>query len=240
MTIALITPSRRRPALLKRMWESALKTATYPDQLRLHYGIHKEEEQAYGFAMMMCLKGSSQLVFVNDWSTVYSANYLAGQALTYEDTTLLMIIGDDAIFDTRGWDKALLDHYAALENKVHLYSLRDSRDENGTPHPIATKEWVLSMGYIATPIFLHWYVDTWMTQIARENRIFTHMKDYLLIHDKPSDHGQGDETHTRIRVRGWKQRDDFVDFTCHHFLDVESNRLRKILQYNSGDKEHVD
>ena len=143
---------------------------------------------------------------------------------------LFMLAADDIIFTTPHWDKALLDHYHALENKVHVYSLRDSRDHDGTPHPIITREYVEAMGYFLPPIFLHWFVDSWTVEIARANNCFTPLNNYMLMHVKPAENGNPeDETYKTIHARGWLNCDQYVDKKCQHFLEVEKQRLRDIL-----------
>lgn len=239
--IHLICPSRGRPDLAKRMWESALKTATHPEQLSLHLGVHDYE--TYKYQVTFNQAGLSRGVTyyeVKDWSTVYSTNTIATHLLSDLNAKLFIVACDDTIFSTAGWDKALIDHYQALESKVHVYALQDSRSADGTPHPIVTREYIQAMGYLFTPIFLHWFVDTWLAGIAKANHCFTHLRDYLLVHDKPSDNGVGDDTHIRIRERGWLDRDNFTNDKCPHFLDEEKARLSRYLQWQSGAREHLD
>lgn len=161
--------------------------------------------------------------------TVYRWNVLAKRALREPENKLFMLAADDIVFSTPCWDEALLNHYNSLENKIHVYALQDSRDPEGTPHPIVTREWIEAMGYAFPPIFLHWHLDTWTVAISKANNCFTHLKDYLLVHDKPSDRGQPDETHTRIRSLGWHERDKYVNETCQHFLECEKQRLGRII-----------
>jgi len=176
-------------------------------------------------------------VFVDDrdmMPTVQKWNDLSDYAMQDKSIKLFMLGSDDMYFDTPGWDKALLDHYNALENKIHVYHLQDSRDENGTPHPIVTREYIEAMGYFVPPIFLHWQIDTWTVAIAKYNNVFTHMRDYLLIHDKPNDRGNPDETHSRIRQWGWHERDKYVNDKCQNFLEYEKARLGSIIHKKEG------
>jgi len=161
-----------------------------------------------------------------DYPTAMKWNALAEIAMKNPENKLFMLAADDMIFSTPCWDEALLEHYNILENKIHVYALRDSRDPDGTPHPVVTREYIEAMGYFLPPIFLHWFVDSWTIQIAMANNCFTHLKDFMLIHDKPSDKGEGDETHNRIRRLGWRERDGWVNDHCQHFLALEKSRLK--------------
>lgn len=200
--ISLLCPSRRHEAF-ERMQQSVQRTSSKVSIL------------------------SDQGQFPEYLPTVHKWNMLTQTALRNTDVNLFMLAADDIIFDTTGWDQALRDHYNALKNKIHVFALQDSRDPNGTPHPIVTREWIIAMGYAFPPIFLHWFVDTWTVAIASSVDAFTHLKDFKLIHDKPSDYGRIDKTHTGIRSMGWHQRDQYTNDTCQHFLEFEKQRLAK-------------
>lgn len=209
--IALLCPTRGRMTQYYRMCASAKMTAEKEGNVCIHG----------------CTNGKEIYVqnMPDDAPTVYMWNELAKQALENPDNKLFMLAADDMIFSTHGWDKALIDHYNALENKIHVYALQDSRDSEGTPHPIVTREYIDALGYFMPPLFLHWYCDTWTVEIAKANNCFTHLRGYQLIHDKPSDNGQADETHNRIRSMGWRERDKAVNDSCHHFQEIEKVRL---------------
>ena len=226
MTIAILCPTKGRPEQFRRMVDSASKTAAgeiiyYQDVQGDHYN---SIDALQGKTLSYILSSPDML------PTVYRWNRMALLAMNHKHCNLFMLAADDIVFATPLWDKAIIDHYNALDNKIHVYALQDSRDPEGTPHQIVTREYIEAMGYFCPPIFLHWHTDTWTTEIAKANGVFTHMKDYLLIHDKPSDRGEPDATHTGIRAQGWHERDQYVAKTCGHFLDVEKKRLASIIQ----------
>lgn len=207
--IALLCPTRGRPTQYKRM-EDSVKATAKDVHVAIYRGTNGDDDYA-------------GLKYPIDCPTVYMWNDLASRAGKHK---LCMLASDDIIFTIPGWDKALLDHYNALENKIHVYAFQDSRDPNGTPHIIVTREYIDAMGYFVPPIFVHWFVDTWTVEIAKANNCFTHLKDFLLVHEKPSDKGQADETHLRIRRNGWFERDKFVNDKCKVFLEFEKERLK--------------
>lgn len=225
MTIALLCPTRERPEQCKRMVESAFIKSTA--SIQIYLGVqgdgYRDEFPGIWLPRPNCMTIKIQMP---EWPTVQSWNVLANGALENKKNKLFMLAADDMHFATPGWDKALLDHYNALENEIHVYALQDSRDKDGTPHVIVTREYIEAMGYFMPPIFLHFFIDTWTVAIAKANGVFTHMRDYLLVHDKSNDKGQPDETHSRIRAMGWRERDGYVNDTCQHFLALEKSRLK--------------
>lgn len=215
-SIALLCPTRGREQQFKRMCESVAVTTYATNTVNIYSASNGGDAYA-------------KYQFPIDCPTVHMWNGLAIEAMKNPDHKLFMLCADDVVFSTPLWDEALIRHYEALENKVHVYALQDSRDAQGTPHPIVTREWIEGLGYFMPPFFTHWFVDTWTVQMAKVNGVFTHMKDYLLIHDKPSDVGKPDETHTRIRMNGWHERDKYVNETCQHVLHGETERLAKAM-----------
>ena len=223
--IALLCPTRARPEQCKKMLNSVYATASNKG------GVFPYIALTDGFAdSPLILDSDTTNTFIrtpDGMPTAYKWNVLAELALKSGlNHKLFMLCADDIVFQTPCWDKALLDHYNALENKIHVYHLRDGRTGHGTPHPIVTREYIEAMGYFLPPLFLHWFVDTWTVEIAKAAHCFTHLTDYMLDHIKPSDEGKPDETHSRIRQWGWHDRDVWVDKHSQHILEFEKRRLQ--------------
>lgn len=229
--IALLCPTRGRPEQCRRMVESVHNTSSTDVVIFLF--IADDDESWCEYQKLddpKIHRGLLNIIRVPAWPTVQSWNCHIKGLVKDGVTDLFMLSADDIIFSTPGWDQALLEHYDNLKEKVHVYSLQDSRDADGTPHPFVTREYIEALGYAFPPIFLHWWVDSWTVAIGKSCGVFTHLKDYLLIHDKPSDRGQLDETHSRIRRMGWHERDAYVAKTMDHVLKAEMVRLDNYLR----------
>jgi hypothetical protein len=214
--IALLCPTRARMPQCKRMIQSASDTASYNSLS--YYVAATSGVDSPDFPCNFLPDGMP---------TAFKWNLLAEEAMKDPSNKLFMLASDDIVFSTPLWDQALLDHYNKLQNKIHVYHLQDSRDPDGTPHPVFTREWVETLGYMVHPMFLHWIIDTWSVEIAKYCGAFTHMKDYLLEHIKPSDHGNPDATHTGIRGMGWNTRDLWTAEKCKYILEFEKQRMYK-------------
>lgn len=212
MTTALLCPTRARPLQLKRMISSVRATS---DGVNIYTGTTFGVDER-GF-----------MEFPDGMPTVYKWNILAEEAMKDPGNKLFMLCADDVVFSTPLWDKALLEAYNNLEEKTHVFALQDSRDKDGFPHPIFTREWIEFFGYMLPPIFLHWRIDTWSVELAKNAGCFTHLKDYMLGHIKPSDYGNPDETHSRIRDWGWHNRDQYVNEKCQHYFELDKKRLKE-------------
>lgn len=220
--IAILVPTKGRPEQCKRMLQSV--KATISSQVDVFLGLSTDDAKVYGEYV------GADVIFPEWMPTVHKWNMLARKAMEHMDINLFMLGSDDIMFETPMWDVALVRHYSRLKNKAHCYHLQDSRDHDGTPHIIVTREWIETMGYFLIPIFNHWHADTWTREIAKANCCFTHLRDYNLRHIKPSDEGKPDSTHTGIRSQGWAERDEHVNKTCKHFMEWETRRLALALQ----------
>lgn len=218
--IAVLCPTAGRPNKCKAMIKSISDTVTNP-AVSVVIGIDADEKEEYS----RILDHEMPANFVKGMPTVYKWNMLAREAYNNPEIKLFMLGSDDIIFDTKDWARDIADHYNSLENKIHVYSMQDSRDEDGTPHPIVTREYIDAMGYFMVPIFLHWFIDSWTVDIAKAANCFTHMRHLSLTHDKSIDNGNPDETHLGIRRMGWHKRDKQTNDLCQHFLKLEKSRL---------------
>lgn len=213
--IALLCPSKGRPEKLKKMWESAKATSTLP--LKLYLAIDAKEWPLY---QEFTANNIQVLIMPDLLPTAHKWNLLADLALLEKGNKLFFLAGDDMVFETEGWDRAM------NTDEAHVYALQDSRDEDGTPHPIMTRKYIEAMGYFVPPMFLHWFIDTWTVSIAKANQAFTHLKQFKLTHDKDKD-----QTHIGIRERGWHDRDRYVNEKMQALLTSEKCRLGIEIKY---------
>lgn len=228
--IAILCPTMGRPEICKTMIESIIKTAFDMNSIIIYLGITEGDEtkQAYIDLVKEYKERKLQIGLYEfpDWTLPMCHNKLSEIA---KDQELHYGMGDDCLFVTPGWDKALIDAYEKLDNKIHVFSLLDNRDPKGMPASIITKAYIDAMGWRLPPYFMHWYCDTWTAEIAKACNILTHLKDYMLVHDKKSEQGIKDATYHRVRQRGGVDRDGWINQKCQHFLDVEKARLMEAI-----------
>lgn len=243
MSIAILVPTRGRPDKFRNMVQSVAKTTS--TKITIYVLLQSEEDVASYDIKGLQIPSNGNLdikinafhLFEVDAPTVHLWNRLAGIAYDDKEVTnnIFMLGSDDIVFDTKGWDVGLIKRYDELANKIHVFSLKDYRQHSSnetlsTPHPIVTREYMKAMGYFIPPLFLHWHVDMWTVEIARANNVFTHVENFICVHDKVELIEDKDDTHERLRKRGWRERDAYVDKTSQHILEAEKKRLGACLQ----------
>jgi len=152
--LALLVPSRGRPARLSRLWESVKATATASTTLIA--GLDEDDPTRDGYPPGPVYVTEPGLRYVTAWVNRLAALYADGFAV-------LGTVGDDNVCETPGWDSAIV---AALERNPFafgndLYPLRAP----GTLacHIFMRRATYRALGYFGPPELTHMYVDVaWM------------------------------------------------------------------------------
>lgn len=221
--IAILVPSRNRVEQCKRMVQSVIDTSE--SEIIIYLGVDDVDEYREVAHMSDGRVTVTRVQLPDGMPTAHKWNLLAEMAMRHPVKKLFMLGSDDIVFSTPLWDRALIEGYNLHRGKPHVWALQDSRDEFGYPHPIVNREYIDTMGWFMPPYFLHWQIDKWTVKMATTCGCFSHYRDYLLIHDKPSDQGNPDETFLKIRSQGWRERDEWVEKKSHHVLSEDLRRL---------------
>ena len=157
--ISILCPSRGRPHLAKKMIDSAIRTSTTELEIKLYLNDNDPELQTY-----IKLLDKNQYSIGPDRSPGYSWNLLAEQATG----DIMFLIGDDAEFITHGWDVSVINEFLLYTDKIAcVYPITGSVSKKKNPHFCLHRNWIDALGYFVPPQFWHWYVDTWVGEIAR-------------------------------------------------------------------------
>jgi hypothetical protein len=106
----------------------------------------------------------SQYTIGPNQSTSYSWNLMAEKA----KHDILFLVGDDCEFITLNWGPMILEAFNQYDDKiVCVYPRAPSVSKYKSPHFCLHKNWINTLGYFLPPHFYHWYVDTWILEIAQ-------------------------------------------------------------------------
>lgn len=159
--ISLLCPTRKRPAQLKRMVESALSTATTAPEI-VCYVDNDDDSYDVGFESVYFVRGP-RIVVTNCW------NKCAGVA----NGEIFCQANDDIIFRTRGWDQMVETEFSKVPDRILMVHGSDGSDKshessNGQfgVHPFVHRRWFETLGYFIVPFFSSDYGDTWVNDLA--------------------------------------------------------------------------
>ena len=158
--ISILTPSRSRPQYALRMINSAKDTAGMPIEIKLY--LNEDDPLLSDYTNNL---DSSMYTVGPNQSTSYSWNLMAEQA----QFDILFLVGDDCNFVTQNWASKVLSAFGQYPDKIAcVYPRAPSVSKYKSPHFCLHKNWITTLGYFLPPHFYHWYVDTWILEIAQQ------------------------------------------------------------------------
>jgi hypothetical protein len=216
--ISILCPSRGRPELAKKMIDTALATATVAPEIKLYLNDDDPALPTY-----KALIDSRFYEVGPDRSTCYSWNKLAETA----SGEILFLMGDDAEFLTPGWDQRIVDTFNEYPDRIAcVYPITNVVNRKKNPHFCIHKNWVTVVGYFVPPQFWHYYVDTWIANVAGRLQRLRCLDDVVVSIQKHVN----DNTELRLRDNSKVERDTYIWEKTQRHLDADEALLRNYIR----------
>lgn len=231
--ISICCPSRGRPELARRMYDSVKTTQKYSSEILFY--LNEDDP---------CLNDYTRLLpeetydIGPDQSTAMSWNHLAKKSTK----DFLMLAGDDIQFKTPNWDQVIIDQGNHYPDGIYCITWDDGRqnkksgidindiplEQFGCAHYVIHRKCYDALGYLANPIFWHWCVDTYIKSLMLKLERFIHTRDKILITAKKI---TDDDTAKRIRkTKNINKRDLEVEkFAVKRYLQSDVESLQKLI-----------
>lgn len=212
--ISVIVPSRGRPDLARRLFDSVKSTAKTDVEIKFY--LNDDDPALHEYKKLL---DASIYEIGPDQSTSFSWNKMSDNC----KHDYVMLVGDDAQFLTNEWDRMIIDFFETYPKKDKIlfvaprdrafreekkwnmskidmrkpYKITTYPPEVGTSHFILHKNWINTLGYFLPPQFWHWFIDPWLTKVAvKLGRCY--VLPYVEIKSKKI---VDDDTGLRIRTR---------------------------------------
>lgn len=142
-------------------------------------------------------------------TTNFAYNILWQQNPGY-DAYILM--GDDGVNKSLNLLGSLDIRSRAFTHGIWLAGTADGRDKDSFPHPIVSGRMASVLGYVMPPIFMHFYMDTYLVTLAKAANCFIDLSATCLIEHENPKTGKNpvDDTFRRVRKGLKHERDSFV------------------------------
>lgn len=163
--ISLLLPTRQRPEMLMRLYESAIDLADDPKNVEMVVYVDDDDE-SYGALVesppprTKFLQGPRKTIS-ECWNDCHRAS--TGE--------IFMHCGDDLVFRTKGWDTVVRNLFANYPDKIVFAYGDDGSTEShnyefGT-HGFIHKNWTDVVGRFLPPYYESDYNDTHLNEIAK-------------------------------------------------------------------------
>ncbi len=181
--ITFVCPTRHRPANLKKLLTSVVRT-TYS---KIYFKFYVDDDDLVSQQALESFK--------KEYHDILDISYIVGPRLHFlseasnilarvVDEGILFFCGDDVEVASWGFDLTVNKHFAAVPDKILLvYGDDGIQREKLATHFFIHKNWVNTLGHVLPPIFTGDWVDNWVTEVStRINRI-KYDPDLLLPHN---------------------------------------------------------
>lgn len=177
--ISILCPSRGRLEPLKLAINSAMKTASNPDQIEFCIWIDNDDTTYDDFLLQNKLINIQVIRGQRMWLSIMF-NCLA--AIAKGD--YLMWIGDDTKFCTNDWDQLLTNEIDKFDNQIGLVYVNDlaNYEQKYATIGMLHRNWVTSFGFLLTPHIRDNGIDGWVTDVARQIGRCKYMEEIHIEH----------------------------------------------------------
>lgn len=232
MIINLLCPTRGRPDKFKRMVDSAMNKASNPNLVFIYSGHYCNDASSHD-PLPTHRNFPIRLGETSGKGAGPYWNQLAAEASYHRSGMLYlyMLIGDDCVFETQGWDDMIRAEAAKYPDGIFTIAPNDNRTNGGAPHFVVSNKWIETLGYFVNPAFQHFCVDTWTEYLARAVDRFIYMPDVIVSHQKAAEQHY-DETADRIRGKNRvSQRDNLIKdlLIANGFAQDDINLLKAVM-----------
>lgn len=117
---------------------------------------------------------------------------------------VLMQCGDDIVFRTPGWDRAVMAAFEAVPDRIVLVHGDDRlQGFRLATHPFLHRRWVDTVGYLVPPGFSCDWTDVWLHEVAQALGRRVYLPGVVTEHMHPvAGKGPMDQTHRDRMERG--------------------------------------
>lgn len=164
--ISILLPTRQRPEMLMRMYESAMDLAHSSKDIEMVAYID-DDDNSYDSLLDNPPERSTFIVgprkvISECWNECWESS--AGDIFFH--------CGDDIVFRTQDWDKVVQDTFKEYDDRiVFLYgddgNGESERNSFGT-HGFIHRNWTDTVGYFVPPYFTSDFNDTFLNDVAKK------------------------------------------------------------------------
>lgn len=201
MQISILCPSRGRPFKLSRMIASAIVLANNPADINFFIGIDKDD---LAFSKYMQEIRSARIwtnrvhvTIENVRTPSITHNNNLAQVATGD---ILVLVGDDCVFRTRGWDSQVLNLWNQYPDNILIAYFNDGRNRQKAEHFAIHKDWIKATGHLCPPIFEHFCLDMWLEWIAKRLQRLIWLPNLVIEHMHPK-YGKDEKDETFHHIR---------------------------------------
>lgn len=167
MKMSLLTPTRKRPEFMKRLWESAINLSEDENQIEIVFYIDDDDIDSFRMYYQLSAYLPKTVKMVLGKRIVLSQMW--NECWKMASGEILMHCGDDIIFRTNHWDTMVVSEFEKVPDRILFVYGRDGITpdelEFGT-HGFIHQNWAKTVGHFVPPYFSYGLNDEWLVEVA--------------------------------------------------------------------------
>ena len=195
--LAVLVPSRGRPANVARLIKACAKTCRIKTMLMFGF----DDDDLALSANLAAIDWESMSVVQPRMGLAAWTNHLCGAVIDGSvDVPYLASVGDDMVPITDGWDEQLIGQ---LERTGPGFAYPEDRRRSDIPEAcVISTPIVQALGWMCLPALDHWYVDNVWADLGNGAGCLHYLPDVIVEHRHPNVTGQpGDRTYSDAAAR---------------------------------------
>ena len=180
--ITFLCPTRNRPAGLKRLISSALKTCS--GQIPIEFGFYIDDDDTVSDP---ALGEMVRELRANIWYTTGPRLHALSEASNIlarmTKQGIMFFCGDDVEVQTLNWDMLVYQEFEKINDKILLvYGDDGIQHSKLATHFFIHKNWIDTLGHVLPPVFTGDWVDNWVTEVSSTLQRKVYLPDVKLTH----------------------------------------------------------
>jgi glycosyltransferase involved in cell wall biosynthesis len=231
VSISLLLPTRGRPTLLQRLFESLANTTADLSALEVVLYVDEDDTETQQIShpslFLVKLIGTPGQKMGNMNRACYEAS--RGRHV--------MLMNDDVVFRTKGWEARVLEAFGRFPDEVALVYGNDLHQRKGVPtFPIVSRRVCELIGGICPRDYLNVYIDVHLHDIFKKLARLGHDRlvylDDVIFEHMHHEVGKSLKDHTYAKKD--ERADDFIFISLD---DERRSQAQRLAQYIEGKKK---
>jgi len=226
--IAILVPSRGRPEQFLRFLDSIQSLSSAFTPIRI-YSAHDEDDPVIDdyLTIHTSIANIQLQKNVKTRKPVPQLMEYLGMKAYNDGADFIVIASDDVICTTTDWDLTLVEKYNRYKDKLMVGYFNNGFDRNMAEHYVVSKEWIKVLGYYAPIQFNHFYVDSWIGDIANRAGRLEFFKDIKFRHMHfKYNLAAYDDTYKRTRENDFPRKDKKIFDATEPARVIDAERIK--------------
>lgn len=227
--ISVLCPTRKRMQLMRRVAANCFSTCSNPEQIELIFGLDDDDLESIEMAKTLQQEFSDNNIEYIVWPRKkYIFSDLINQCSKPGKGEIFNIMSDDAIHDSKDWDKIALEIFDNHPDKIILVQTAGGANES-TGFPFMHRNWREAAGYLLSPIFSGDWGDYWLTDVINGlpgNRFV--FADSITIKHLHAEWNQMEKDETYYEHLKERQAQEALPKEQHPYHGTEGKRLKAL------------